>query len=138
MKHYGGKFEKLEEKHVNRGFFCFFFNSCFPRLQGFDVSSSNLTESTFFFVFLFFLVLRRVEENQLYERIHVANRGWCSKWNSMIPFKLKPKTVSLRVTVGVSSRMTDSYVYLIWTVELHSVVFLAETKQTRLCSRCSD
>jgi len=65
----------------------------FLRLQGFYVSSSNVTESTFFFVFLFFLVLRRVEDNQMYERIqHAASRGSCSKWNSLIPFKLKPKT----------------------------------------------
>jgi hypothetical protein len=88
MNQYGGEFEKHEEKHVNRGFLCFFVNSCFLRLQGFDVPSSNLTQSTVFIVFLFFLVLRRVEENQMYERIqHVADRGWCSKWNSLIPFK---------------------------------------------------
>jgi len=69
MKQYGGEFKKLEEKHVKRGFLCFFVNSCFLRLQGFDVSSSNATEPTFFFVFLFFLVFRRVEENPMYERI---------------------------------------------------------------------
>ena len=57
----------------------------FSDCRDFDVSSSNLTESTFFFVFLFFLVLRRVEENQMYEMIqHVASRGWCSK---LIPFR---------------------------------------------------